>query len=119
MTSIPKVLFGVLVILTAIEAGRKMNCGKKSKQFKKCWQNGYSPKIFTSCEAKGSAMTGKLEKLCTKIEKVFSQKCNSFGCEESGMNFYLLIRKTVFQLSVKVLQICGESRFIHRITHVM
>ena len=90
MTSIPKVLFGVLVLLTAIEAGRRINCGKKEKQFKKCWQNGYSPKIFKSCEAMGSAMTGgaKLKK-CIKTEKVFSQKCNSFGCEESGKNDYL------------------------------
>ena len=77
-----KLLFGLMVLST--EAGRLSYCDKKSREFKKCLKKGYTPKIFTSCEAKvgkGGEMKGGKRRRCARVERRASSSCESFECK--------------------------------------
>ena len=75
----------VLVLAIVIEAGK--SCNKRAKKFNKCLETGYSPKIFTNCQAGGEEMTVKRKiKKCTNAENKLSKFCEpgSFECQSNG-----------------------------------
>ena len=77
-----KLLLGLMVFST--EARRLSYCDKKSREFKKCLIKGYTPKIFTSCEAKvskESEMKGGKRRRCARVERRASSSCESFECK--------------------------------------
>lgn len=79
-----RLCLGVLLLSIALEAGK--SCERKAKKFKKCLTNGFSPKIFTSCQAGGDAMTiNRKIKRCTRVENRLSKFCEtgSFDCKTS------------------------------------
>ena len=95
MMNMLRLFLSVLLLAMALEAGT--SCKKRAKKFNKCLENGYSPKIFTDCQAEGEAMTGKRKiKKCTRVEKRFSKFCDteSLECQSSGK----IVSQSVYQL---------------------
>ena len=83
--NILRLSLSVLLLAIVLEAG--ISCKKRAKKFNKCLENGYSPKIFTNCQAEGEAMTVKRKiKKCTRAEKKFSKLCDtdSLECQSNG-----------------------------------
>ena len=67
---------GALLLAIALEASTW--CEKKLERFDGCLGKGYSPKIFTNCQAEGEAMTARRKiKRCTRNERRFSKYCDT------------------------------------------